>query len=361
MKLTAEDCVCIGDYLYFISMECNMIFRLCISSGVIEIVDCLPEEYFDTERLGSKILSWQNHLIFAPMNGKKIWQYDLLKKTWKGYDIKKLIGLNNLCKMFQAVEYNNGFVFIGCNYPALTVLNPDSGEIFYIEKPYEEYKDLEIIENDVFFRTDCVLKGEMLYVASCLTNTVLKFNLATYEYKYIRIGSDDMRFSGIDYDGEFFYLAPRKKGALIQWDGHEKITEINLPYINKDEMMTFVNVVCKGNEIVLAMSAATKDEQSMVIDKTIIGGKDAIKTIDKRYYFYRKIGKDFYVSLDDKKELQIIKENKVFSYKMEIDDYIISRFIKEKKQDPFWMGFNTEKEIHVENEAIGLNVFLATM
>lgn len=62
---------------------------------------------------------------------------------------------------------------------------------------------------DAFFRTHHAVRGEWLYLASCVDNTVLKFNLKTNEYKWLSIGSDDNKFSGIVYSLNDFWLSPR--------------------------------------------------------------------------------------------------------------------------------------------------------
>ena len=361
MILTAEDCVCVGNILYFVSMEMNLVFSLRISDGEISIVDSIPDEFINSKRLGAKIVAWDNNLYLAPMNAKKIWKYDIQNKNWKGYELKRKRGLNDMCLMFQAVIHNNKIFFIGCNYPAITVLDLVSDTIEYIEGPYDEYRDLEYIENDVFFRTDCVMKNGFLYVASCLANSVLKLNLNSYEYEYIRIGDSNLRFSGIDYDGEFFYIAPRKKGPLIKWDGERLLEKMEIPYMSRKERLTFNNIVCTGEKVVLAMNAYTNDDNSFIISKSKDGKEKMLMPIKERFYFYRRIGENLVVSLNQNKLLRIVQEGVEYKYTMEIDDCDLRMFYENKMKDLSANCGLCVNDILEENNNIGLTLFLVSL
>ena len=80
--INTEDCVRVEDYIYFISRDYNVIFRLKIKTGEVYIVGSLPEEHMLECQLGAKIVYANGELIFAPMNAKKIWRYNINDKKW---------------------------------------------------------------------------------------------------------------------------------------------------------------------------------------------------------------------------------------------------------------------------------------
>lgn len=362
VRLIAEDCARVGNDLYFVSTEYNIVFKVGIFDGKLDIIDSIPEEAINSKRLCSKIVVWKNCIILAPMNGKKIWKYSLIEKKWKGYELKKIQGLNDLDLMFQAVIYNEKIFFIGCNYPAITIFDPNSEQIEYVEDPYLEYKDLEFSVEDVFFRTDYVMKDSFLYIASCLKNTVLRFDLDSYRYDYIELGTEKNRFSGIAYDEECFYITPRKKGPLIIWDGKEYVNEIALPYRNARETLSFVNVVYLNNSFILAMGSSAKDEYSFIVENKNKNTEKSIMPIDERYYFYRKVDDDLYVNMNESGELSIFMGKDTYKYNIEISEERFRDYIIEKKRDKKnWAGLSAHDDFVRENEIMSLNLFLTLL
>mgnify|MGYP003359352554 CR=1 FL=1 len=108
---------------------------------------------------------------------------------------------------------------IGSSYPAIIKLDVSKMKAEYIKEPFiEKVKKMGELK-DAFFRTHHAVRGEWLYLASCVDNTVLKFNLKTNEYKWLSIGSDDNKFSGIVYSLNDFWLSPRTTEKIIKWDG----------------------------------------------------------------------------------------------------------------------------------------------
>ena len=132
ITLVAEDCVKVGDFLYFIAKNYNFIFKLGLTSGDISIIDSIPEERVLSKRLGAKIINCGTYLFFAPMNAHKIWRYDLENNEWKGYAIKESAEFGETDKFFQAVKYKEKIFFLGSNYPSIVVFDLNTDNIEYI-------------------------------------------------------------------------------------------------------------------------------------------------------------------------------------------------------------------------------------
>lgn len=68
-----------------------------------------------------------------------------------------------------------------------------------------------------------------IYLASCIDNRVLIVDIDKDTFGWRTVGKNVYRYSGIAYDGEQFWLAPRKEGNVLVWDGADECREIKIP------------------------------------------------------------------------------------------------------------------------------------
>ena len=344
--IAIEDCTRVGEELFFITKDINIICKMNIVSGHVHIVDSLPEEDVVGKRLGSKIVFYNDELFFAPMEAKKIWRYNLKNGIWKGYERKVIDNWSPRGEMFQAISYKDKIFFIGAIYPAIVVLDLEKDELDYIESPYVKNKKIAEIKKDGYFRSDYVQIEDTIFLASCLTNEVIKFNLETYETEYIEVGSKENCYAGIGYDGKVFYLAPRKITPIVVWDGLKSYRELNLPteFLSKDGCI-FGGVLCKnGNAYLPACFQATS---------LIITDSDPIEIVQKQYYFHKFIGEDTFVSLDYEGVINIYESGNHYQHVLHIDVDRVNAYLKGRK-----LLMNSKTGIIQESEFVNLEVFL---
>lgn len=343
----AEDCVEVEEKMYFISKYMNIIFSLDTIDGKVSMVSCLPEHDAFDSRLGAKILSWRNELIFAPMKAQKIWRYNLETKRWKGYERKAYI---DETEMFEAIIYGDTAFIIGSNYPAIIRIDLVSDKMTYIDEPYRFLKEKKIGMNDSYFRTSYARIGSWIFLASCLDNMVLKFDLESLEYKWLEIGSKGNCYSGISWDGEYFWLAPRKGTPLVRWNGENEITEFALPAEVDDRALNFLGVVCMGDEIILPGFTA---KYSLIMNKNK-GGK--FEKIQGQYLFYKEMSNGKVISCSTAGELVIVQKNQVKKFTLACDKKMLVDFIKHN----FFQNESVKKRgINVmESEIFGIKTLI---
>lgn len=318
MILLFEDCVKVENDLYFICRDYNVVCKMNIESGKIEGVTNIPEEKADEFRLGAKIIYWNDFLFFAPMSAKKIWKYNLKQKTWVGYERKKLDSWLPHGDMFQSILHKDKIYYIGCLYPAIIILDLKSEKMEYITAPYENRIELAKTKNDSFFRTDYVQIGEYMYMASCIDNTVLKFNLDTYDFEYIEVGGKENMYAGLDFDGEEFYLSPRKNGKGVVWNPKNGATRyLTLPYENMENKAVFGGVVCMKDKIIFP-ACFSKDTVEIHFDNKT---KPQLFNTGKQYMFYKRIDDETVISLTTDGELEITMPIRRYKHVSEISDY----------------------------------------
>lgn len=344
-KVAFEDCVRVDESLYMIERNYNVIYHLNIYNGDLSIIGSIPGESIFASRLGSKIIHHNGDLYFSPMNAKKIWRFNIKSRQWKSYERKDISNWTTQTDMFQAIAYKNKIFFIGCLYPAIIVLDTISDKMEYIEEPYKilNLKAKEV--GDACFRTDYVQIDNNIYMASCVTNEVFKFNMDTYEFDFISIGDEQFKYSGIAYDGKNFFLSPRKNTPIVIWDGHKGIKILELPQIFKERNgMIFGGVCCDEDKLIFP--ACFWDKSIVIENKTDIIIEDA------SYYFYKKIDDKTVVNLRKNNELTIKFDGFEYKYTLEMDDKIIHTYLNSVAND---ISLNS---IHTESDFVDLGMFI---
>ena len=344
-KIAFEDCVRVDESLYMIERNYNAIYSLNIKTGNLTIVGNIPGENLLASRLGAKIIYHNDDLYFSPMNAKKIWRLSLKSKQWKAYDRKNILNWTTQTDMFQAIEYENKIFFIGCLYPAIIVLDTLSEKMEYIEKPYEILNSKAKKVEDACFRTDYVQIANYIYMASCVSNEVFKFDMNTYDFEFIPVGDESFKYSGIAYDEKSFFLSPRKNTPIVIWDGNTGVKNIELPstFKNRDEMI--FGGVCY-DEGKLIFPACFWDKSIVIENKT------EIKIEDVSYYFYKRIDEKTVVSLSKTNEIMIRYDGVGYKYTLEIDDKKIHTFLNNATND---VSLNS---ILKENDSVDLGMFI---
>lgn len=327
MKLLFEDCIRVERNLYFICRDFNVFCSLNIDSGEIVIIDSIPENSVCSWRLGAKIVYWKDKLYFAPMCADKIWRYDLTNREWKGYERKILDNWTDSKDMFQAVLYKGKIFFIGSFYPAIIILNPETEEMEYVTEPYKNRIEVSKETRDCWFRTDYVLRDNVLYMASCVDNTVLHFNMDNYEFSYLKVGDDDLKYSGIGWDGEYFYLSPRKDGPFLIWDGEKEVKKINVDIDSEKKLAVFGGVMCIDGKVIFLASFSK--------NTVILSPKENYKTQTtlKQYLLYKRIDDETVASLENNGTLEIVYKGKKYCYNTEISDRIIGSYMKKNMHE----------------------------
>ncbi len=356
ITLSAYDCVEVDGYLYFFSREYNFLFKLEITTGEISIVDSIPEEKMLERNLCTRVVWHDGSLYFDSMISKKIWKYTLGDGEWKGYELKKIDDFTGKMAFFQMIVYNNKIYLFGRRYPAVVIINPVSEEVQYFEDMYtEKLKKLSKECNDLFFGRDCVQIENYIYMASCLNNTVLKFNMDTCDYEYVIVGNEDNRYSGIGFNGSYFYLSPRGNTDAVMWDGDNYWEPLKIQYLNIRDDNTIGGVYCDEKRVVFYGNC---NNDSYILKEN----NGEIESLSSEgYWFFENVNADTVVSLDGNSDLEITKGKERYEYSLQIEEEAIINYIADKIKKK---GLNSEfmlegdkKGILTETDSFSLRLF----
>lgn len=262
IELFVKDCVINDDNIYCISSECNLLFKQNITNGQIALIASVPEKIcVERDALGA-LCKYKNEIYIAPNKTDKIWIYNIDTDEWLSIERKKL-SCNGFGGMLQAFVHKDVIYMVGAHYPAIIMINPNTKDVKYIEEPFLEKGDSSNI-SDIYFRSQGKILNDILYLPSCIDNTVLKLNLNNYKYEWVNVGEKGNCFSGITYDGEFFWLSPRYNSNIVKWNGAESTEEVKLPLRFANSDCYFCGVLASINGV-LVCNMISKD--SLCVDE----------------------------------------------------------------------------------------------
>lgn len=275
--LPAEAGVLVGDDIYFFSSEYNLLYKIHLPDFSVLIISRIPCSEITAFEWFRKMRHWNNKLILIPSYAEKIWIYDLKRGIWDNIAIDyAYIGL----KFWGAVIYQDNIFLFGIKYPAILKIDLNNHHVSYIK--VELSLNQEIGEKGLFFRNAVIVNNLVLCPVS-ISNNVLRFNLDSFEYEWMQIGHKDNQYSGIDYDGNYFWISPGRNGKIVKWDGNSKWEEFDVPEEIAHHAYKFVGVICDG-EIIRFL--AQEDGKSLEIIKEDSDKIQIMLTEDTKYYVH---------------------------------------------------------------------------
>lgn len=342
VDLLAEDALLTGGKLLLVSKDVNAVFTIDLCDGKVDLVGCFPESDFLSQRLSAKVIEYGDEWIFAPMNAEKIWFLNKNTLTWRSIPLKFK---NTPLKIFQGIKYQDKVFLIGAIYPAIICIDMITNELTYLEEVYKHLEDKRKQIADGYVRNDYVQDGDCFYVASTLSNEVLKFCMSNCSYEWIKIGNEENRYVGIAWDGKKFWLAPRNGKAVVMWDG-EKSVEYKLPQIPGMRGSIFLGCIC--------------DDGKIIMPGNEWGGKTVIFRMDNpsdmtvlpdRYSFYRKVSNEMivYQTLDG--NITIKTQSSIHTYPCRIQQETWDEF---KQTNGVDIQESLKKKLYTENKTVNL-------
>lgn len=248
INLVSEGCVKINNELIMIARGMNLMYKVDIENDNLVLLGSIPNENQDAGRLCSEILKYENEIVFLPMNARKINIYDICKKKWRCIEIEEIEDIY-LDKFFTGVIDGDYLYMIGSKYPAIVKVNMrDGNAIKYIKRPYEI---MNHEKDDCFIRRDIAVVAGKVYMASCVNNYVFELDLKNEDVKQYDICDASKSFSGIAYDGKYFWLSSRTNLEIYRWNLQDNNVESFNFGQSKDNICCWGGVVFDGKQIIV--------------------------------------------------------------------------------------------------------------
>lgn len=325
--LFADDAIKVGDCLFLFANNLNMLFSINIPDGTLTFLGGIPDEHLFSKGLTCKLIYVKEHIIVVPLLAKKIWIYSLKSGEWKSVavDVCRVYGRGTYFR--QAIQYKDSLFFIGGHYPAILKMDLPSCKLTYLKEPFQRHSECEETE-ELYFRGDFVYKEGTVYLASGRDNAVLMYHLNTHVYKWIEIGKKENRYSGIMWDGNDYWLSPRKNTPVVKWDGNGSVTEYEIPEEKRVKDIAYAGIIKRNNQIIIPALARSG------ADTIILTDNGSMEFDRKEYTFYKKTEKGDYLAQDSDGQILFSSPKGIKrQYKYELSGKILLDFLNCTKID----------------------------
>ncbi len=324
-----HNCVVIEDFcikdrkVLFVARDMNLICELDLDRGITDILGNIPSERIMMQRAVSKIDIWKNEIIFVPLNSDKIMIYNTEKQEWSD------IAVDAKCerlKFFQTILFEDVLFLFGSLYPSIIKLDLITKQLTYYEEMFNELPEDFVEKGKAFFRCDYATVGSKVYFATCCGNLVLEFDLRTTDYSWYSVGNTGNEYSGIAWDGEYFWLSPRENTPVVRWDGKSDVKEMKLPQGVEGTNGLFLGVAVYQGDIIFP---AMTPRKTVIIHKK---SESDIEVADTAYSCY-KVLSDSHRVVQDEYGRMFIDENGIERcYNNCLSDEVLQEYFDENKE-----------------------------
>ncbi len=338
--LYAEDMIVVDTLVYAICRDMAFIYVFdMISERVIDLIT-LPDEDVFLKQSSRRLLKYEKNIVVVPYNAKYVYVYDLERNKW----IKKIECCDSKIegKYIEAFLLDNKIFLIGAFAKNIVIINTDQWTVEEIPGVFDRFENVK----DLFCRNCHVLIGEKIFIPIAVANNVLIIDSNSYEYKYVEVGNEKTGFSGITFDENYFWLTPRKDGALLKVDKDFNAKNIKLPFVLEQNQCNFGGVYFINGRVILQGFEGVYSAEVNVYNEEI--------SFDTSQYFFYKVLPDNRIICQLKNgnvKLVSMCEEKVFRIFIDMGNY--NELIKKGIEDSVIKG-----ELLYENQYYGLKQLL---
>ena len=194
-----------------------------------------------------------HEIYLIPLGEKVIMQFDVITEEFEKIDIDdKIVPYKK--GMFFGVGKCGKYLFImGAFAPAILRVDTNNNHIDYITDWYQEAEKLVFDFKDIYFRRQCVVKNNKLYVPFCNANAVLELDCISMKTRVHKLGEKKQGYSGVCIEGNTLWFSPRKSGDIVTWDIVTKhINTISVPGLqNLSGECTYAGILANKNKKML--------------------------------------------------------------------------------------------------------------
>ncbi|OOM79968.1 hypothetical protein [Clostridium sp. BL-8] len=331
-KLTEEDRTSLSffdayfenDNMWFVCSGLNVLCKMDLKTEKVEVIKKISSNTNPEMIQYCDVMKIENKIYMLPYFSSDMCEYDLEKDILK----KKSIPDAAIVNFDRIIRYKDSLFMKPKNYQAIVQYNINSAEYKYHNECIKEFE--KISDGKPMFMWGVCVRDNLLLMASSIANKVLEFNMDTWESQVHTVGSEEMNYFGMAFDGKDYWLIPEDGKTIIRWNYETGETREynNYPPNFKGETRLFRGIVWCG-EYMLAFPR----EANMILEINISTGnmseykiklpyKEGERDIcnnmtDTNYYFAKKYDDKYVVALTayDNSLLIINTETQEFSIK----------------------------------------------
>ena len=200
------------DIVYLMCREYAMLVAMDYNSGEYIWIKNIPDEDYDTLHGSWRIISIKDKLVIVPFNFQYIHIYDIKNDKWGIVDFT--CSKKNANQYSEAFVHENKVIMIGAMVNNILSFNIDNNETKVINSYFAELDTL----NYYNCRGGYAHIDDYIYIPISCICEVLKLSLKEYEYEVIHLNDQLPGFSGICYDGKYFWMPSRVNSSVDIYD-----------------------------------------------------------------------------------------------------------------------------------------------
>lgn len=252
-RIEIEDAVLQDGKLWFCMTEYRYLISMDVETGDTKTYE-IPIESTNIGKKSFISMALMRHKIYLiPLGEKVIMQFDVITEEFEKIDIDdKIVPYKK--GMFFGVGKSGKYLFImGAFAPAILRMDTFNNHIDYIMDWYQEAEKLIFDFKDIYFRRQCVVKDNKLYVPFCNANAVLELDCISMKTRVHKLGEKKQGYSGVCVEGNTLWFSPRKSGDIVTWDIVTKqINTISVPGLQKlSGECTYAGILANNNKKML--------------------------------------------------------------------------------------------------------------
>lgn len=326
------DCVKYKNDLYAFAINENILVKFDRDTKQAEAIGTIPEENTNSRWLVSKMLIYNDSILFVPCNASNIWILDMIKKQWIKVELQK----SNLdYKFATGFIYEKKAYLIGSQFDGIVVYDFEQEQLTYHYDAYEFWRENE--KKDIYCRDYTFLDNQTIVLAPCNSNKIIEINLKNMGVKAISVGERENRYESIERVGDTLWLTPRTGKNLLIYDLRKSYKMVELNMGDKQNICHYCGMK-KVEDTVRIFACADAASYNFSSNGKKVNEVDERYTFlheEKEYFTYQTlseqlniVGKNYTEKIDTKnieiKGLFLIKKAQTYC---EDGNYTLARFI----------------------------------
>lgn len=340
---------------YAAAFEFNGLYEVDLAQQTCRFIMLFPNEDILGKRIYCSAIYHDWKVYFIPMSGNYISIFDRKENKIEQLRIPEPSEQCSFYKKSQkfshGVLYEGNIYLFPFTYPGIIRMDVITRTISVINNwiPKEGY----------FFRGGMYVDGAHVYAPNGVDNMVLDFNMRENKAAVYRVGKNNHGGMCIYKHGDWIWIIPRLKGAVIRWNiSRGEINELaDFPDGFHCDKIVFSKVLFSGNALILMPASANRvikidvDTKEMTVDDRWIPHEDSMVACmfeTEDHVYLREAS-----NIDD-----IFYRYKICKTDWKIESY---RFIVKNDDDrkrEFFNHYKEKKDSLQENKDFGLDDFL---
>jgi len=219
-----EDVYIDGEKMWFSSSCFNGLFCTNMITGNTEYKGAFPGESMRGFRLFSKVIEYNNKLLFIPFNAINMAEYDMKNEVFREISIKD--GTKYINKFYNGFRYKQYVYVISCEYPVILKYDIEEQTIIYMEKWSELVSNCKNVGKISFLSARS--RGNKIYASVFKTNSLFVFDMDNEIVDVVNIGDEDDSYVGVELLEHEIMMISFNKNKLVYYNENTKKTRIEV-------------------------------------------------------------------------------------------------------------------------------------